>query len=341
MIRAKKLTACVAAMIAGALLAPAANADPLKIRLSYIVPVSNWATILFAKPEMAKHLGKTYSFEAVHFQSTPTLIQALAAGEIEIANLGFTSLPLAITNAKMNDLRIISDELQDGVPGYYSNEYMVRNDSSIQKVEDLKGKVLATNGYGSGTDIPLRVMLAKHGLNDKKDVNIIEAPIPTMGAMLNEKKVDLIAWVLPFTADPKAHQNAHTLFTAGDAIGINQLGMWVTKSEFIAKNRAAMTDFMEDALRAERWYFDPANHAEAVKIAVEATKIPAPVWDSWLFKKDGQHGDYYRNPDGIPDVAAMQKTIDEQVKYGYLKQGMDVKKYTDFSLVEAAAKRLR
>ena len=241
--RAKKLAACVAAMIAGALLAPAANADPVKIRLSYIVPVSNWATILFAKPEMAKHLGKTYSFEAVHFQSTPTLIQALAAGEIEIANLGFTSLPLAITNAKMDDLRVISDELQDGVPGHYSNEYIVRNDSGIQKVEDLKGKVLATNGYGSGTDIPLRIMLAKHGLNDKKDVNIIEAPIPTMGAMLNEKKVDLIAWVLPFTADPKAHQNAHALFTAGDAIGINQLGMWVTKSEFIAKNRDAHDRF--------------------------------------------------------------------------------------------------
>ena len=338
---AKKLAAGVAALLGLALLAPAAKAEPLKIRLSYIVPVSNWATILFAKPEMAKHLGKSYSFEPVHFQSTPTLIQALAANEIEIANLGFTSLPLAITNAKMSDLRIIADELQDGVPGHYSNEYMVLKDSPIKKVEDLKGKVVATNGYGSGTDIPLRIMLAKHGLSDKKDVTFIEAPIPTMGAMLNEHKVDLIAWVLPFTANPKAHQDARTLFTEGDAVGINQLGMWVAKSEFIAKNRAALVDFMEDALRAERWYFDPANHAEAVKIAVEVTKIPAPVWDSWLFKKDGLKGDYYRNPDGIPDVPAIQKTIDEQVKYGYLKQGVEVKKYTDFSLVEAAAKRLK
>ena len=341
MISAKKLAAGVAALLGLALLAPAAKAEPLKIRLSYIVPVSNWATILFAKPEMAKHLGKSYSFEPVHFQSTPTLIQALAANEIEIANLGFTSLPLAITNAKMSDLRIIADELQDGVPGHYSNEYMVLKDSPIKKVEDLKGKVVATNGYGSGTDIPLRIMLAKHGLSDKKDVTFIEAPIPTMGAMLNEHKVDLIAWVLPFTANPKAHQDARTLFTEGDAVGINQLGMWVAKSEFIAKNRAALVDFMEDALRAERRYFDPANHAEAVKIAVEVTKIPAPVWDSWLFKKDGMKGDYYRNPNGIPDVPAMQKTIDEQVKYGYLKQGVEVKKFTDFSLVEAAAKRLK
>lgn len=337
----KKFAAFAAALLGIAALSSGAQADPVKIRLSYIVPVSNWATILFAKPELAKHLDKSYSFEAVHFQSTPTLIQALAAGEIEIANLGFTSLPLAITNAGMQDLRVISDELQDGKPGYYSNEYMVRNDSGITKVEDLKGKVLATNGYGSGTDIPLRIMLAKHGLNDKKDVNIIEAPIPTMGAMLSEKKVDLIAWVLPFTASPKAHEDAHTLFTAGDAVGVNQLGMWVAKSEFIAKNRAAMVDFMEDSLRAERWYFDPANHAEAVKIAVDVTKIPPPVWDSWLFKKDGEKGDYYRNPSGEPDVAGIQKTIDEQVKYGYLKQGVDVKKYVDLSLVQEADKRLK
>jgi sulfonate transport system substrate-binding protein len=321
--------------------AAAAQADPLKIRLSYIVPVSNWATILFQKPELAKHLGKSYTFEPVRFQSTPTLIQALSAGEIEIANLGFTSLPLAITNAGMTDLRIISDELQDGVPGYYSNEYMVAKDSPIKTVEDLKGKVITTNGYGSGTDIPLRVMLAKHKLNDKSDVTFIESPIATMGSMLNEHKVDLIAWVLPFTANPKAHETARTLFTQGDAMGITQLGMWVTRQGFIDKNRAALVDFMEDALRAERWYFDPANHAAAVTIAVAVTKIPAETWDSWLFKKAGQGGDYYRNPEGEPDVASLQKAIDEQQKYGFLKQSVEVKRYVDLSLVEAASKRLK
>ncbi|HKT20637.1 MAG TPA: ABC transporter substrate-binding protein [Stellaceae bacterium] len=334
--------AVVAASVMCILLgAGVARAEPLKIRLSYIVSVANWATILFQKPELAKHLGKSYTFEAIHFQSTPTLIQALAANELDIANLGFTSMPLAVTNAGMKDLRIISDELQDGVPGWYSNEYMVRKDSPIRKVEDLKGKVLVTNGYGSGTDIPLRIMLAKHGLSDKRDVTIIEAPIPTMGAMLSERKADLIAWVLPFTANPKAHEDARTLFTQGDAVGPSELGVWVTREGFIQKNRAALTDFMEDALRSERWYENPANHEEAVQIAVKVSKIPAPVWQSWLFKKDGQKGDYFRDPQGKPDVVDMQKTIDEQVKYGYLKQRIEVKNYVDLSLVDAADKRLK
>ena len=323
------------------LLSSAVGAEPLKIRLSYIVPVSNWATMLFKRPELAKHAGTSYTFEAIHFNGTPQLITALSAGELDIANLGFTTLPLAITNAGMSDLRIISDELQDGVPGYYSNEMMVRKDGPIKAFEDLKGKVVATNAFGSGTDIPLRIMLAKHNLQDKRDLTIIETQIPTMPAMLAEQKVEMIVLPLPFTANPAVRAATRTLATTGDAVGINQLGMWVARQGFIDKNRAVLVDFMEDALRMERWYFDPANHAEAVKIAAEVTKQPPERWDSWLFKKDGQAGDYYRNPDGTPDIDALQKVIDLQVQYGFLKQKVDIKGYTDLSLVEEAAKRLR
>jgi sulfonate transport system substrate-binding protein len=342
--RANHMTICriaLAVTVATVLSCAPARAEPLKIRLSYIVPVSNWATMLVKKPELAQHLGKSYTLEAMHFGGTPLLITALNAGELDIANLGFTTLPLAITNAGMSDLRIISDELQDGVPGYYSNEMMVRKDGPIKTFEDLKGKVIATNGAGSGTDIPLRVMLAKHGLQDKRDVTIIETQIPSMPAMLGEAKVELIVLPLPFTANPAVRAATRTLATTGDAMGIGQLGMWVARKGFIDKNRAALIDFMEDALLIERWYVDPANHAEAVKIAVDITKAPPERWNSWLFKKDGQAGDYYRNPDGKPDLAALQKSFDLQVEYGFLKQKIDVKNYVDLSLVEEAVKRLK
>ena len=60
--------------------------------------------------------------------------------------------------ADVEDLREIVGKLQDGVVGYYSNEYAVLADGSIHNVEDLKGKVLATNGLGSGVDIGMRAM---------------------------------------------------------------------------------------------------------------------------------------------------------------------------------------
>src|SRR5262249_3684750 len=106
--------------IAAAVLATsivAAKADPVQIRLSLIVSVSSWATMLFKTPGFARHLGKSYTVQAVHYNNTTTLPIALAANELEIANFGFSSLPIAILNAGMTDLRIISDELHDGVPG--------------------------------------------------------------------------------------------------------------------------------------------------------------------------------------------------------------------------------
>src|SRR5258708_36822581 len=89
-----------------------------------------------------------------------------AAGERDIANLPSPALPIAIQNAGMDDLRVISDDFQDGNAGYYSNEYMVLADGPIKRVEDLKGKVVASNAVGSAVDIAMRAMLRKHGLED-------------------------------------------------------------------------------------------------------------------------------------------------------------------------------
>ena len=69
---------------------------------------------------------------------------------------------------------------------------MVLNDGPIKKVEDLKGKVIATNAVGSAVDVAMRAMLRKYGLEDKRDYTVVEAPFPTMRAMLAEKKVDLV-----------------------------------------------------------------------------------------------------------------------------------------------------
>src|SRR6202011_2189845 len=109
----------------------------------------------------------------------------------------------AIENAGLEDLRVIADEFQDGNAGYYSNEFMVLADGPIKKVEDLKGKAVAVNQAGSAVDIAMRAMLRKHGLEDKRDYTVSEAPFPTMRAMLAEKKADLVSAVLPFALDPE------------------------------------------------------------------------------------------------------------------------------------------
>jgi sulfonate transport system substrate-binding protein len=325
----------LAVCAAGALSLAAANAEPVKLRIGYVVLGADAPLLMFGKAGIAKHEGSSYTIDAIHFQGTPPMITALAAGEIDIAPLAFSTLSLAVQNAGMSDLRIISDVFQDGVEGYYSNEYMVLKDSPIKTVEDLKGKVAASNAAGSAVDIAMREMFKKHGVEDKKNITFVEAAFPNMKAMLTEHKVDIISGVLPFTADPALRAAARTLFTQKEAMGRSQMIIDTARAPFLAKNKAVITDFLEDSLRALHWYSDPANHDEVVKIVSTASKIPAAVYQSWLFTK----GDFYHDPKGLPDLDALQRNLLVQKDLGYLKSDLDVKKLADLSYVREAAKK--
>jgi len=213
---------------------------------------------------------------------------------------------------------------------------MVLKDGPIKKIEDLKGKVLATNAAGSAVDVAMRNMLHKHGLEDKRDYTVVESGFPTMRAMLADKKVDLVPAVLPFSFDPELRKIANPLFTTADAVGVAQFTMLVARKSFIDKNRAAMVDFLEDTMRIVRWYLDPANHKEVAEICARITKRP-PEQFGWVFTSK----DNYRDPDMKPNLAALQSNVDVLRDLGFIKSGIEVKKYADLSLVEEAAVRLK
>ena len=318
-----------------------ARAEPVKIRVAWVVPVANWPSIMFEKPGLARHMGKSYTFEAVRFQGTPPMITALANGELEIADLAFSSFALAVQNAGMSDLRVIADEFQDGVNGYYTGEFLVLKESPVKSVKDLKGKVLATNAAGSAVDIVMRAALKKGGLDDRKDVTFVEAAFPNMKAMLMEKKVDLIPGVVPFSLDPELRSKTRALFLQKQIVGRTQMIVWAAREEFIKKNRAALVDFMEDALCATRWWTNPKNHKEAVEIAARVSKRPPQAFEKWLFVKGGQNGDYYRDRNFLPDLNALQANFKLQQELGFLKADIDAKKHADLSIALEAAKRLK
>src|SRR5205823_5134824 len=137
--RERSMRALSMALISAALLTTgtARAADPVKIRASWVVAPSDWASLLLEKPDLMQHNGKSYAFETIRFQGTPAVITAMAHDELELGNLAFSSLALAIQNAGLEDLRVVGDQFRDGIPGYHTNEYFVLKDSGIQKVEDL------------------------------------------------------------------------------------------------------------------------------------------------------------------------------------------------------------
>ncbi|HXP75674.1 MAG TPA: ABC transporter substrate-binding protein [Stellaceae bacterium] len=330
------LSYIAAAAILAASLATA-SADPLNIRVAWVVVPNNLPPILFAKPGIAHHQAQSYTMDAIRFSGTPQMISAFGANEIDIALLAYSSLAVAIENAGMSDLRVIADAFQDGAPGYYTDEYMVLKDSPIQTVADLRGKILGSNVTGGAIDVGLRAMLHQHGLDARKDVTIVEVAFPNMRAALGERKVDLIGTGLPFAQDQALRAATRTIFTQREAIGRTEMIVWVARAGFIAAHRPAMVDFMEDVLRALHFFTDPANHGEAVDIVARFNKQPPEYYDAWLFKPGG---DYYRDANAVPDLDALQANIRTQVEFGFLKADLEIREYADLSLIKEAAARL-
>jgi sulfonate transport system substrate-binding protein len=314
-----------------------ARAEPLKIRIGWIGAPGQLVPFMFAKQGLAKHLGQSYTFEPLHFSASPLQISALAAGELEIATLGFSSIAFAVQNAGISDIRVIADEIEDGAEGYFSTHYVVLKDSPIQKIEDLKGKIVATNGIGAGVDILMRAVLKKHGLEDRRDFTTIETQFPNMRAVLTDHKADLVTATLPFAYDPEMEKVSRTVFFGREAFGPADLSFWTARASFIEKNRGAFLDLLEDSVRAIRWYMDQNNHDEAVQIVANTMKLQPAVFARWVFTKD----DWYRNLDGLPDLQALQRNVNSQRDLGFIKADFDANSYADLTLIREAAARLK
>lgn len=112
-------------------------------------------------------LYKKYGLDAklIEFSSGTDLIKGIVGGQLDIGVLGFSNAFTWVSRGA--DLKIVGGAQR----GYHS--LVVRNDSGINKVEDLKGRNLASQKQGSTADIVLKgVMLANAGLQPG-DLNIM------------------------------------------------------------------------------------------------------------------------------------------------------------------------
>jgi sulfonate transport system substrate-binding protein len=321
--------------------AVAARADePVALKIGWITVPISLAPIFATKQDVTKHYGKTYTVEAIHFAGSTPQISALATGDLDIAELSYSSYALAIQNAHLDDLRAIADSLQDGISkDEYSGGFVVQKDGPIHKIEDLKGKTVSVNVIGAGIDIGMRAMLRRHGLEAQRDYNVVEANFVNQEQLLNQGKVDLTTTVSEMVNDPDFVKVTRSLFNLRDAMGgPTQILMRTARASDIAKKRAAFVDYFEDEIREWHWYLDPKNRPEALKIVADYNKKPAAFYDDYIWKADK---DLYHDPDDKPNVAALQSNVKTQKEAGFLTIDIDVSSHADLTIVEEAAKRVK
>ena len=103
--------------------------------------------------------------DLVYVDSTPA-VQALTAGAAPVATM---SGGLAV-GPYLNGLDLVM------LAGWCNlNSYQLVTRPEIRRVEDLRGKVIGIGRFGAAADWGLRLILRKLGINENKDVQIIQA----------------------------------------------------------------------------------------------------------------------------------------------------------------------
>ena len=321
--------------LAATAVAATASAEPVKIRMQWSVAPAHMTPMIPLAPKgVYENYGKTYVVEPIRMRGSGPALQAIAAGEIEFGGMSIQALVHGITRAKI-DLKVIAQVMSGGVPGYGDSEFYVR-EGEINKLEDLKGKVIAVNALGGTIDAAVQAQFGRLGWKPGRDFQIVEVRFPAMLPALQSKRVDLAPLLTPFNLIAMKKGGVKKLFTMGDALGPTETLQWIGKADWIEKNRGALVDFLADNIRFRKWLYDPKNRDEVLETISKVTKLPAKNYAAWAFT----HTDNYREPNALPNVERMQKNLDDLVKLGILKEGLEVAKHVDLSIAKEAAARV-
>jgi len=162
-------------------IAPVAFAQLIKVKTSYSALTANMAAYWLAKETrlFEKH---GLDVDVVLIESGTTTIQALVAGETQIAMGGGT---VAVSSAIAGGDLISIASLESRLP------YGLLAQKEIKTLEQLKGKRHAISRFGSIADLGSRLILQRFGLVPDKDITFLQiGGTSTRLAALSNRTVD-------------------------------------------------------------------------------------------------------------------------------------------------------
>ncbi|WP_405891294.1 TAXI family TRAP transporter solute-binding subunit [Streptomyces sp. NBC_00133] len=144
-------------------------------------------------------LGKLISDNIEGYRATATAtggsvqnIQGVVAGDYDI---GFSLLDTA-GDAVRGDGSFTTRQPVEALARLYPNytQVVVRADSGIRSLADMKGKRISTGAPGSGTEVIAKRLLAAGGLDMNKDVRAQRLQLPETVDAMKDGTVDGLFW---------------------------------------------------------------------------------------------------------------------------------------------------
>ena len=214
------------------------------------------------------------SLKETAFTSGPSAIEALYAGQIDVAYVG--------PNPTINGYIISGGEGLQVISGVSSGgaSFVVRNDSGIETVNDLGGKKFASPQLGNTQDVALRKYLVDNGFNTVENGgNVTILPIANADILTAflKKEIDG-AWV----PEPWA---TRLVQEAGGKVFVDEKSLW-PEGKFVTANLIVRTDYLEKNPEIVKKLLG-AHVDETVKIN-NNTKEAAKEFNAQLKKLTGQ-----------------------------------------------------
>jgi sulfonate transport system substrate-binding protein len=247
--------------------APASAADASKtVRIGF-QKSSTIATILKTNGELEKRfaaLGYTVSWS--EFASGLPLLEALNVGAIELSADVADTVPI-FAQAAGAKLTYVAQE----APSPTAQAILIRPDSPIKTVADLKGKKVAV-AKAAGAHFLLIAALNKAGLKFK-DIDPAYLTPADGRAAFEKGAVD--AWVVwdPFVSAAQKQANAKVLADGTDIASYQRY--YLASSAFAASDPKAIETYFELLQSTGKWV--KANPAEAAKVLAPAWKLEEDI----------------------------------------------------------------
>jgi len=283
------------ALSAFSVFAPALATGQERLKVIYSqFTMTNSATWFAREAGLFERHGLTA--DLIYVDSTPA-VQALTAGEAPLATM---SGGLAV-GPYLNGLDLVM------LAGWVNlNSYQLITRPEIRRVEDLRGKLIGIGRFGAAADWGLRLILRKLGINENKDVQIIQAgggPSTRLGAM-EAKKLD--ATVLDSPQTVQARRLGFRVLADGADLGIPFLqGGLVTRRAYIKTNE----DTVRRTVRVivEAIHYAKTNREAALKVMQKYLRVQdrealEDAYESFVLKQ------FPRAPYAVP--AAVQIIFD-------------------------------
>lgn len=139
-------------------------AQPVRLQVSYSAPTANNSPIWIAK-ERGFLTKNGLDVQLLYIESGTTTIQALIAGETQIAQVAGT---VVVSSALAGGDVVAIGGLENRIA------FSLVTQKDIKTPEQLKGKRLAISRFGSASDLGARLFLQRLGLTPEKDVTLIQ-----------------------------------------------------------------------------------------------------------------------------------------------------------------------